>query len=97
MNLGELAGHGTTMEFVNRLLGQILPASDVDGLEPAPLTPAPRRDGRDTNLLQPTVQGYDRSRIDWIILIMRFLHTAILQIWQRLGVDRPTKTRVLFI
>ena len=60
MNLGELASHGTTMEFVNRLLGEILPTSDVDGLEPAPLTPAPRRDGRDTNLLQPAVQADDR-------------------------------------
>ena len=62
MNLGEFTSNGTTMEFVNRLLGQILPASDVDGLEPAPLTPAPRRDGRDTNLLQPFGKTDDRAR-----------------------------------
>jgi hypothetical protein len=30
MDLGELARAGAVMKFVNRFLGEILPASDVD-------------------------------------------------------------------
>jgi hypothetical protein len=38
-------------------------------------------------LLQPAVQTDDRRRTNWVILIMCFRHTGILQICQRLGVD----------
>ena len=96
MNLGELASHGPTMEIVNRLLSEILTPGDVHGRKPAAPAPAPRRNGRNTNLLQPAVQADDCCRTDWIILIMYIEHAGILQIWQRLGVDSPMKTRVLF-
>ena len=53
MVLGEFPGHGSTMELVNRLLGQILTPGNVDGLEPTALAPAPRRNGRNADFSQP--------------------------------------------
>ena len=57
--LGEFTSHGATMEFVNRLLGEILPTSDVDGDKPALAPPAPRRNRRDADLREPAVHTDD--------------------------------------
>lgn len=55
MLLGEFSRHGAAVELVNRFLGEVLTPGDIDGLEPATTTPAPRRAGRHADLLQPAV------------------------------------------
>src|ERR1039458_5346731 len=65
------------MEFVNRLLGQILPASDVDGRQPALFPPAPSRAGRDADLLRPFGQADDGPATRLILCRVCF-HTRTL-------------------
>lgn len=77
MNLGELAGHGTTMEFVNRRLCQILATGDVDRGEPALFAPAPHRAGRDADLFHPFGHADDRPATRLILCRVCF-HTRTL-------------------
>jgi hypothetical protein len=53
VNLGKFAIDRATMKFVNRFLGEILTACDVDCLQPAFAPPPPRRYLCDSNLRQP--------------------------------------------
>src|SRR5690349_18840232 len=73
------------MEFVNRLLGEILPPRDVDSLKLAALAPAPRRARCHADLAQPIGKAANRRTTRNNIMSKR--HAAILQIWRRLGVD----------
>ena len=54
MDLGEFARDSSAMKHINRLLGEILPASDVDGFEPTLFSPAPSSAWSHTNLIQPS-------------------------------------------
>ena len=61
--MGKFARHGATMEFVNRLLGQILTPGYVDGGKPAFFAPAPDGAGRNADLLGPFLEAdYRRQR-----------------------------------
>ena len=51
--LGEFASDNTTVKLVNGFLSEILAAGDVDSLQPALLTPAPRSNVCHPDLLQP--------------------------------------------
>ena len=61
MYLSKIASNGTTIEFINSFLGEILPTGDVDGLEPAFFTPAPCGALSHTNLFQPFGETDNRS------------------------------------
>jgi hypothetical protein len=52
--LGKFTGAGAVVEFINRLLGEILPSGDVDGLEPALFAPAPGSACCHADLFQPS-------------------------------------------
>ena len=58
--LGEIASGSPPMKFVDCLLSEILPTSDVDGLEPALAPPPPGRYLRDPDLRQPFREANDR-------------------------------------
>lgn len=53
MLLRELASDRPPVEFINRLLSEILATADVNGFYPALFAPAPCRARRHANLLQP--------------------------------------------
>ena len=57
--LGKFTGAGAVVKFINRFLGEILPSGDVDGFEPALLSPAPRGAWRHPHLFQPSGQADD--------------------------------------
>ena len=61
VDLREVARRRPLREFVNRLLGEILTARDVDRFEPALFAPAPGRAGRHPDLLKPPGEADDRT------------------------------------
>jgi hypothetical protein len=75
VELGELAGNGSPMEFIDCLLRQVLPASDVDSLEPALLTPAPRGARGYADCLYPFGKANDRGPGGRMCLVIEHYHT----------------------
>src|SRR6266436_9735428 len=61
MSLSKLAGNSATLEIVNCFLGEILPPTDIDGLEPTLFPPPPSRASRHADLLQPLCQADNRA------------------------------------
>jgi len=76
VDLGKLSGAGAAVEFINRFLGEILPSGNVDRLEPALLSPAPRRAWRHPHLLQPSGEAdYRRAGVGVRLAIRFIFHT----------------------
>jgi len=74
--LGKLTGAGAAVELIKGFLCEILPSGDVDGFEPALLSPAPGGALRHSHLLQPSGEAdHCRAKV-WICFAVRFnFHT----------------------
>jgi len=68
VELREFTGAGAAVEIINRFLGKILPSGDIDGPEPAFLSPAPCGACCHPDLIQPSGEADHRRASDGMCL-----------------------------